>query len=315
MKRALIRALTRLAERDDRVVVLTADLGFGIFDDFAARFGPRFVNVGVAEAQMLCMAAGLALEGLRPVTYSIAAFHLGRAYEQIRLSVAYHGLPVTMVGVGGGYGYAESGVTHHAVDDLALMSGLPGMTVVAAGDPNETAALAGQILDVAGPVYLRIGRGGEACYDAGDPPVIGRARRLRDGEGIAILTTGDVALVALEAADALGQEGIRPAVWQMHTVKPLDTTALDRLARSCDRFLVVEEHAPVGGLMSAVAAWRLARDVGPALTRLGPPDALALGNPLQAEIRRRFGYDAGAVVAACRATWPRRALRAAGGGR
>src|SRR5574341_684609 len=130
MRRALAEGLIHAADADPRIIFLTGDLGFQVFDAFRDRFGPRYVNVGVAEAQMVCAAAGLALGGWHPVAYSIASFATGRAFEQMRVSVNYQRLPVLLVGAGGGYFYAPAGVTHHAVEDLGLMSLLPGMTVV-----------------------------------------------------------------------------------------------------------------------------------------------------------------------------------------
>src|ERR1051325_2288870 len=130
MRRAFGDALVKAAQDDDRVIFLTGDLGFGVFDEFIARFPRRYVNVGVAEAQLVDCAAGLALEGWRPIVYSIASFMTGRAYEQIRLAVGYHRLPVVVVGAGGGYTYANAGVTHHAKEDLALMSLIANMVVV-----------------------------------------------------------------------------------------------------------------------------------------------------------------------------------------
>ena len=158
MRKAFAEALFQAAEKDPRVIFLTGDLGFGTFDAYQAKFGPRYVNVGVAEAQLVNAAAGLALEGWRPIIYSIASFATGRPFEQIRISVGYAGLPVVIIGAGGGYTYASSGVTHHAGEDLGLMSLIPGMTVVAPGDPNEVTQLLPQLLKLDGPSYLRVGK-------------------------------------------------------------------------------------------------------------------------------------------------------------
>lgn len=315
MRRAFAEILTKMAEENPRLIFLTGDLGFQVFDEFRARFGPRYVNVGVAEAQLVCTAAGLALEGWRPVIYSIASFATGRPFEQIRVCLNYPCLPVVIVGAGGGYTYASSGVTHHAGDDLALMSVLPNMTVVAPGDPNEVTQLFPQLLALPGPAYFRVGRFGEASYEADALALLGRARLLRDGERVAVVSTGDIAPVVVEAVNTLKAEGVCPVVYQMHTVKPLDTATLDALAQRVATIIVVEEHLPLGGLFSAVAAWRVGREDGPRLVRLGAPDALVLGSPPRGELRRRIGCDAGAIASACRAAWPAggRALAGAGG--
>lgn len=308
MRKAFAESLVRAAQADPRVVFLTGDLGFQVFDDFRRRFGPRYVNVGVAEAQLMCAAAGLALGGWRPVAYSIASFATGRAFEQIRISINYPGLPVTVVGAGGGYYYARAGVTHHAAEDLGLMGLLPGMTVVAPGNGAEVAQLLPQILALPGPCYLRIGGFGEPDYAAAEPATLGRARLLQAGEDLALVSTGSMAGVVGEALAALAAEGCTPVAYQMHTVKPLDTAALDRIAGAVQSIVVVEEHVPAGGLAAAVQAWAAARGRAPRVIRMGPPDRLALGNLAPAALRRRLAYDAEAVAAACRtALRPRRA--------
>lgn len=304
MRGAFARAIEALADRDPRVVFLTGDLGFEMFDGFIAKHGPRYVNVGVAEAQLVTAAAGLALEGFRPFVYSIASFMTGRPYEQIRVALAYHRLPVVVVGAGGGYCYSSSGVTHHAPDDLALMSLLPGMTVVAPGDPNEVDSLLPQLLALEGPAYIRIGKSGGPAYEAPSPVVLGKARLLREGRRVAILSTGEMAPTALAARDALAADGIEPEVWQFHTVKPLDKVVLDRLVGRFRALVVVEESSPLGGLGSALATWHSGL-VGdrPRLVRLGPRDELALGSPRRETLQNRWGYGLQAVVDACRELW------------
>ncbi|MBI4510247.1 MAG: transketolase [Deltaproteobacteria bacterium] len=303
MRRAFAEGLVQRAIEDPRVVFLTGDLGFQVFDQFKERFGPRYVNVGVAEAQMVCAAAGLAMEGWRPIAYSIASFATGRAFEQVRVSVSYPGLPVMLVGAGGGYTYSQSGVTHHAAEDLGLMSLLPGMTVVAPGDPGETAALMHQMLRLPGPSYLRIGKYGEPTYEAPGEIVLGRARLLQEGERMALLTTGDIAAAAVSALGRLRDEKINPLAYQFHTLKPLDTQALAMIARRVETIVVVEEHLPTGGLGASVGAWLAEQEDAPRMYRLGPPDALALGNLRREDLRRRQGTDAEGIYRLCRELW------------
>ena len=303
MRRAFVEALTQAAARDPRVVFLTGDLGYGVFDDFIARFGPRYVNVGVAEAQLVNAAAGLAREGFRPVAYSIASFMTGRPFEQIRFSIAYPGLPVVLVGAGGGFCYGPSGVSHHAPDDFALMGLVPGMAVVAPGDPGEVRALLPQLLERSGPAYIRIGKFGEPAYEAAAPVQFGRARLLRAGERVAVLTTGETAPLALDALAELARDGLAPAVVQFHTIRPLDVAALDQLAAQVRAFVVVEEAAPEGALFSGVQTWRQASGSGVRLLRLGPGPDFVLGNPRREDLRSAAGFDAQAIAAACRAEW------------
>jgi transketolase C-terminal domain/subunit len=183
------------------------------------------------------------------------------------------------------------------------MSILPNMTVVAPGDPNEVRHLLPQLVQLSGPSYLRIGRFGEPTYDAEAPAVLGRARLLRKGERVAVVSTGDIASVVVEAVDSLRPEGICPLVYQMHTVKPLDMTTLDSMIGEIETIIVVEEHLPIGGLFAAVSAWRVGCQMGPKLVRLGAPDALMLGSPDQKELRHRINCDAESIVGACRSEW------------
>jgi transketolase len=303
MKFAFIEALSAAAADDPAIVLLTGDLGFQIFDRFAERFGPRFVNVGVAEAQMTLAAAGMAHVGLRPVTYSIASFATARCFEQIKLAVAYEGLPVTIVGAGGGYAYSHSGVTHHAGEDLALMAALPGMTVVAPGDCREVAALLPQVMKLDGPCYFRIGRGKEPDVACDEPAVLGKARLLQTGQKVAVVSCGE-ALGELAAALALlAAEGIRPLAYQMHTVKPLDTPLLDRIAATVDTVVVVEEHVTSGGLADAVARWAARRPGGPVVAAVSVGDAFVLGSPHTTEFRAAYGLDAAGIAAAVRSAF------------
>lgn len=298
MKLAFVNKLIELAAKDQRIMLLTGDLGFQIFDDFHARYGPRYVNVGVAEAELVSCAAGLALVGKRPVTYSIASFMTSRCFEQIKLSVAYHMLPVVICGAGGGYAYGHSGVTHHAPDDLSLMCSIPGMTVIAPGDAGEVEELLPQIMELSGPSYIRIGRGKEPSYKADAPCLLGRARLLSDGQDIAILTTGDIAYEALKAVKALNRQNIFPLLYQFHTVKPLDVEILDSLLKRVKHIITVEENIPAGGLGAGVREWLTTRRDAPTMVSLTAPDEFVLGSPHQHEIREKYRFDSAAIVEA-----------------
>ena len=182
-----------------------------------------------------------------------------------------------------------------------MMSLLPNMTVVSPGDPVETAALFPQLLQLDGPSYFTVGRYGEPVYEAEEVPVLGKARLLRSGGEIALLSTGDMAAETLKAADLLAADGIRPVVYQFHTVKPLDTATLDLLADAVETIVVAEEHVPTGGLAGSVCAWAAERGRAPRIVRKGPRDAFALGNLDRATLRRRWEFDAEAIAEACRA--------------
>ena len=297
MKFALSNTLVELGKSDPRIVLLTGDLGFQLFDNFKEQFGPRYVNVGVAEAEMILAAAGLAHVGWRPLTYSIASFATARCFEQIKISVAYPGVPVVIVGAGGGFAYGSSGVTHHAGDDINLMSSLPGMTVVAPGNHEETASLLPQLLKLKGPAYLRIGRGKEPHYEAKEPAILGKARLLSEGEDIVVISTGDIGFEVTQALKILSRKNIHPAAYQFHTIKPLDVGTLERISKKIKCLVVVEEHIPSGGLGSAVRDWAHEtnrRQLN--IKTLSARDEFVLGSPEQDEIRTMYGIEAKSIA-------------------
>ncbi len=263
MRTAFIRALTAVAQEDERIVFLTADLGYKLFDDFAARYPGRFFNVGVAEANMVGVASGLALEGWKPFVYSIVPFATLRCYEQIRNDVAYHDADVTVVGVGGGFSYGHNGPTHHALEDIAVMRVLPGMTVVCPGDPQETEAAVRALARHRGPAYLRLGRAGEPVIHPGRVDfAIGESLTVRPGDDGTLLTTGNMLAPAVRAADLLAERGLHVRVVSMPTVKPLDVRSIERAARETGWIATLEEHSRLGGFGAAVAE---------CLTDLGSP--------------------------------------------
>lgn len=254
MRNAFISTLCDLAEHDGRIWLLTGDLGYSVLERFAERFPDRYVNVGVAEQNMVGVAAGLALSGKVVFAYSIANFPVMRSLEQVRNDVCYHNLNVKVVAVGCGLPYGTHGYTHHGIEDLAVMRALPNMTVVAPGDPTETDWATRALVAHNGPCYLRLGKGGEPQVHA--QPVeakLGQALVLREGEGVAMIAAGNILGETLTAADILYTRGIRPHVVSMPTVSPLDVAAVEEIAGRCHTVMTVEEHSITGGLGSAVA--------------------------------------------------------------
>lgn len=242
MRNAFIRGLTALAEKDQRVVLLTGDLGYKIFDDFARRFPGRFLNAGVAESNMIGVAAGMAMEGFRPFAYSIVPFATLRCLEQIRNDVCYHSLPVTVVGVGGGFSYGPNGPTHHALEDIGVMRTLPNLAVVCPGDPVEAELSVLAAGEYPRPVYLRLGRAGDPVVHKTPPDFkIGRALVLRTGSDCTLLSTGGMLPVISDAVALLQEMSVDAGVISMHTVKPLDTAVLEQCFAN-DRPVFTVEH-------------------------------------------------------------------------
>ncbi len=273
MRTTFIQTLLQEAERDERIWLLTADLGYSVLEPFAARFADRFVNVGVAEQNLIGVAAGLAHSGLRPFVYSIANFPTLRCFEQIRNDICYHHANVTIVAVGGGLAYGPQGYTHHGVEDLAVMRALPGMTVVAPGDPMETRLATRALCNADGPKYLRLGKAKEPVVHPGEPAfALGKAIPVRPGEDLTFITTGGMLADAVAASDDLAKRGIRAGVLSMPTLKPFDTEAIVRAARLSGVILTVEEHSVTGGLGSAVAEALFEAGVQVRFRKLGIPD-------------------------------------------
>ena len=298
MRNAFARELTRLADSDPRVVLLMGDIGNRLFDEFKARFPERFFNCGIAEANMMSVAAGMAMCGLRPVVYTIVPFVTARCLEQIRVDVCYHHAPVVIVGVGGGLSYASLGATHHACDDLALLRVLPGIKIVCPGDPTEVRLALQGALAQDDPVYLRLGKKGEPMVH-GEEPVfeIGRGIVLRVGTGITLLSTGNLLPTAVEVADRLEAEGLTVRLVSFHTVKPLDEALLQDSFADGVLVVTLEEHSVIGGLGGAVAEWLSEQSPQRArLLRIGTPDRFFHEAGGQSYARQRLGLDAEAIV-------------------
>lgn len=294
MRNAFADEITTLADHDPNIVLLSGDIGNRLFNDFKERHPDRFYNVGVAEADMIGIAAGLALRGLKPVAYTIASFAIYRAYEQIRVDLCYLNLPVVIVGVGSGLGYAANGPTHHSCEDIAVLRALPNMTVLAPADAWELRSLLGAALQLPGPSYLRVGKKGEPLVHSSKPNLqIGHAYPLRNGTDIALLGTGTLLPIVLETADRLESLGISTAVYSTHTIKPLDTDLLSQIFQKQKLVATIEEHSRVGGLGGSVAEWRADQTTpGARLLRFGTPDEILHHTGEQEHARHAVGLTA-----------------------
>ena len=251
--------LVELAEKYPELIVLDADLSSATMTKgFAKAYPERFLDMGIAEANMIGVAAGLATCGKKPFANSFAMFTAGRAYEQVRNSVAYPGLNVKCVGSHGGLSVGEDGATHQCLEDLALMSVIPGMLVVNPCDGNEMRQAVLALIEYVGPAYMRLGRMAvENVTDAveGYKFELGKAAKLREGRDLTICATGLMVQRALAAAETLQAEGISARVLDFHTVKPIDKAALDAAAKETGCIVTTEEHNIMGGLGSAIAAY------------------------------------------------------------
>ncbi len=254
MRDAFNGELNRLAAENPDLLLLTADIGFQVFDQFRAQYPDRFYNMGVAEANMIGVSAGLALSGKRPFVYTIIPFLTMRPFEQIRNDICMQNQPVKIVGVGGGLAYGVLGPTHHSIIDLAILRTLPNMTLISPCDPLESQLATRAAFFHPGPVYIRLGKNGEpALYDNDYDFKIGKAIQMREGDDATIITCGSVTKVALDTAKSLEARGIGVRVINMHTLKPLDNEVILKAAEETKAVVTVEEHSIIGGLGSAVA--------------------------------------------------------------
>ncbi len=297
MRTAFRDALLEVARHDPRVWLINGDLGFSVLEPFREEFPERFLNAGVAEQNMTGVAAGLALCGKVVFTYSICNFATLRCLEQIRNDVCYHHADVKVVSVGGGLAYGTQGYTHMGVEDLAVLRTLPGMTVVAPGDPVEAGLATRAVANLPGPCYLRLGKAGEPRVHTEIPDFhIGRAIRVREGSDLTLISTGGMLKAVVEAAELLTTRGVTARVLSMHTLKPLDVNAVLQAASETGCVLTVEEHLATGGLGGAVAEVLLDHGQAPRFRRLALPETVAALTGKQSDLLRVYGLDAEGIA-------------------
>ena len=295
--------LVELADKSPELVVLDADLaGATMTKGFAQACPDRFFDMGIAEANMIGVAAGLAACGKKPFANSFAMFTAGRAYEQVRNSVAYPGLNVKCVGSHGGISVGEDGATHQCIEDLALMSAIPGMLVLNPCDAHEMRQAVQALIEYKGPAYLRLGRMAvETVTDSvpGYKFELGRAAALRKGSDLTICATGLMVQRALAAAELLAGEGVSARVLDFHTIKPLDGEALLAAARETGCIVTTEEHSIVGGLGAAVASFLAERCPVPVL-RHGVRDVFGRSGKAE-QVLEAYGLTPAGIVETARA--------------
>lgn len=301
MRKAALTTIAELVEADERVVFVGSDLGAGTMDAVRSRHPKRVLMEGIAEQHLVGFAAGLALEGYVPYVHTIATFLTRRALEQTIVDVALHDLPVRLIGAGGGMVYAPLGPTHQAIDDFALMRSIPNMVVGAPADPHEMSTMLHLLADTPGPAYVRIAKGGEPDITRGlEELQIGRARRVVDGDTIAIVTTGALLHECLDAVQRLDADGARATLVHFPFVAPLDVGVVLSLAETHADLLVVEEHLPSGGLASAVADVLAERGSSARLHRATLPARYADRYGSQQEHWSLHGIDAAGITARVR---------------
>lgn len=295
-------ALVKLGAKNEKVVALDADLAHATMSaTFAAAYPDRFYNMGIAEANMMCAAAGFAHTGYIPFASTFALFGSGRAYEQIRNSICYTNANVKFAFSHSGLSVGEDGGSQQSIEDIALMREMPNMTVFVPCDPKETEKAVMAAAEIDGPVYIRVAR--PVCEDITEedtPFIPGKANIMRDGNDVCIITAGLMVPIALKAAEELEKEGISAAVVNMHTIKPIDAEIILEMNKKCKGIVTAEEHSVIGGLGSAVAEV-LAGNAGAKFERVGIQDKFGKsGKPDQ--LFAAYGLTAENIIEKCKAT-------------
>ncbi|MGN0030434.1 MAG: transketolase family protein [Candidatus Gastranaerophilaceae bacterium] len=288
MRKTFINTLIKLAEQDEDIVLITPDMGFSVLEPFFEKFPERAINCGIAEQNAISLAAGLALMGKKPYVYTIIPFLAERAFEQVKLDVAYMNTNVKLVGIGAGFTYGASGATHHATEDISLMRTLPNMTVCCPGDNYEAEQIVNQSVLNDKPMYIRIGRHNRGVFN-NEKLEIGKASVLKKGEDIAIISTSNMLPDAAYYCKQLEKQGKNPYLISMHTIKPLDKELINELVDKGVEIQTMEEHSIIGGLGSAVAEVIAESGHGVKFTRIGVPDEFShyIGN--RDYIKKQFG--------------------------
>jgi len=295
MRNTFAKTIYQIALKDKNVVLLSGDIGNKMFDQFKKDCPKQFINCGIAEANMMSVAAGMALCNLRPIIYTITPFTTIRCLEQIKIGVAYHKAPVVIVGTGSGLSYSELGPTHHSLDDIAILKTVPEINILAPSDSIELEKFLREAVKSELPTYIRIGKKGEPnLHSLANNIAIGKANFLKEGKDFIILGIGPILSEALEAANLLNKHGLDVAVASMGSVRPLDSNFLIKIKnQKFNKWITLEEHYSNGGLGSTIMEWifqqKLSNKVE--LTKLGVPNTFIneLGN--QKYIRRKLGID------------------------
>ena len=289
------KALVELGAENEKIVVLDADLaGATMTKYFKAEFPDRFYDCGIAEANMVNISAGLSTMGLIPFCSTFAMFGAGRAYEQVRNSIAYPKFNVKLCMSHAGVSVGEDGGSHQCIEDLALMRVIPGMTVVVPADASEAKKAVAALAEFEGPAYLRLARLATPVFEEDYPFELGKANVLRDGSDVAIFACGLMVSEALEAAKLLEADGISAAVINVHTIKPIDAQCVMDYAQKCGKVVTVEEHSVIGGLGDAVADVLMGK-VNCAFKKIGVQDCFGQSGKAK-DVLREYGLTADQIA-------------------
>jgi len=298
MRIAFVNTLYKLSKKNKDIILLTADLGFSVFEQYIKDLSKQYLNVGIAEQNMTGIAAGMAMEGKIPFIYSIVPFVTMRNFEQIRNDICYQNLNVKIVGVGAGFSYGPYGHTHHGLEDVGILRTLANLTIFCPGDPVETEFAVKSAVKIKGPVYIRLGRAGEsAVYDNERPELeVGRGSIIREGKDITIIATSTMLYSGKEVAKQLNKKGLSVRLISMHTIKPLDINLILESTRKTSAIFTLEEHSIIGGLGSAVAEVLAENKKAIIFKRIGVEDRFAKHMGDQKFMQKANGLDPNQIL-------------------
>ena len=252
MRNAFSEELTKLSIKNKKIILLSGDIGNKLFDNFKKKNPKRFINCGVAEANMTTVAAGLAYAGYTPITYTITSFNVFKTVEQIKLDICYPNLPVIIVGVGSGLAYSNLGTTHHSIEDIGVLNSISNLNIISPADSKELRVLLPQVLKAKKPVYFRIGKKNEkTIYKNKCRSVLGEPSILQKGKKICIFGTGNILINAIEASKKV-ENKIKPQIINIHTVKPFNEKKIFKYLKYFKKILILEEHVERGGLCDMI---------------------------------------------------------------
>jgi len=298
MRNTFVKTLIKLAENDKRIIVITPDLGFSVWEDFENKFPDRFFNVGIAEANAVGIASGMALSGKIVYVYSIIPFITMRPFEQIRNDIAYMNTNVRLIGVGAGLTYGAQGATHHSIEDVAIMRALPNMTVLTPSDPYEVENLTNESVLHQGPIYMRLAKRGEpiinnlgTCIKIGKMSYIQKTSK----NNLVLLFMGHASDIALDVAKELYESDIQCDVISVYSIKPFDYQELEQIVKNKKFIFTIEEHSIIGGLGSLVAEYIAESSYNPIFKRFGLPDEYSHYVGSQSYIREKLDFTATSI--------------------
>jgi transketolase len=299
MRNAFADEITKIAKVNPRVILLSGDIGNRLFDKLKTRSPSQFMNCGVAEANMMGVAAGMGLSGLRPVVYTITPFITTRCLEQIRVDVAYHESPVVIVGTGSGLSYASLGPTHHSLEDFAIFRAIPNLQVLAPWDSTSLRVLLKQAIQEGKPTYMRIGKKGEIdLTQSSNVPSIGAALTVREGTDCCLIAVGTIANEAMIAAKHLEGHGIQAEVVLVHTVKPTPTMLFEDVLARHKAVVSIEEHSRIGGFGESLLSFAASQNFRCKIEVLGTGDSFMPMVGSQDYARNHFQIDSKSVAKA-----------------